>query len=134
MREMQRKNLIIPLVGDFAGPKVIRNIGKYVKDRRSTVSVFYISNVESYLDENQKQVFYQNIAALPTDSTGTLLRHVLGNPARALLPWWRPGMTNVSTIATMNDLIEMVKAGKRPTFEEQVRATKDFVVLAGLSR
>jgi hypothetical protein len=134
VREMQRKNLIIPLVGDFAGPKVIRNIGKYVKDRRSTVSVFYISNVEYYLDENQKQVFYQNIAALPTDSTSTLLRHVLGNPARALLPWWRPGMSNVSTVAPMNDLIDMVKAGKRPTFEEQVRATKDFVVLAGLSR
>ena len=134
VREMQQKNLIVPLVGDFAGPAVIRNIGKYVKDRRSTVSVFYISNVETYLDENQKQVFYQNIAALPTDPTSTLLRHVLGNPARALLPWWRPGMTNVSTVAPMNDLIEMLKAGKRPTFEEQVRATKDYVVQAGLSR
>jgi hypothetical protein len=134
VREMQRKNLIVPLVGDFAGPAVIRNIGKYVKDRRSTVSVFYISNVETYLDEEQKQVFYQNIAALPTDPTSTLLRHVLGNPARALLPWWRPGMTNVSTVAPMNDLIDLVKAGKRPTFEEQVRATKDYVVQAGLSR
>ncbi len=28
VREMQRKNLIVPLVGDFAGPKVIRGIGK----------------------------------------------------------------------------------------------------------
>ena len=43
-------------------------------------------------------------------------------------------MTNVSTVATMNDLIEMVKAGKRPTFEKQVRATEDFGVFAGLSR
>ena len=134
VREMQRKNLIVPLVGDFAGPSVIRNIGKYLKDRRATVSVFYISNVETYLDENQKQAFYQNVATLPSDSTSMLLRHVLGNPARALLPWWRPGMTNVSTVAPMNDLIDLVKAGKRPTFEEQVRATKDFVVQAGLSR
>ena len=43
-------------------------------------------------------------------------------------------MTNVSTVAPMNDLINAVKAGRRPTFEEQVRATKDYVVLAGISR
>jgi len=134
VREMQRKNLIVPLVGDFAGPRVIRSIGKYVKDRRSTMSVFYISNVESYLDDNQKQVFYQNIATLPSDSFSMILRHVLGNPARALLPWWRPGMTNVSTVVPMNDLIDMIKAGRRPTFDEQVRATKDYVELARPAR
>ncbi len=84
------------------------------------MSVFYISNVESYLDDNQKEVFYQNIAALPSDPSSLILRHVLGNPAPALLPWWRPGMTNVSTVTPMNDLIDLVKAGRHPTFEEQV--------------
>jgi hypothetical protein len=43
-------------------------------------------------------------------------------------------MTNVSTVVPMNDLIDMVKAGRRPTFEEQVRATKDYVELADPSR
>jgi hypothetical protein len=61
------------------------------------------------------------------------IRHILGNPARGL-PWWRQGMTNVSTVAPMAEFIEQVKGGRRPTFQEIVRETKDPVVLGGLSR
>src|SRR5882672_6432771 len=69
VREMQRKNLIVPLTGDFAGPAVIRNVGRYLTERKTTVSVFYISNVETYLSDPQKQVFYDNVTALPVDSS-----------------------------------------------------------------
>jgi hypothetical protein len=133
VREMQRKNLIVPLVGDFAGPAVIRNVGRYLKERNATVSVFYISNVETYLDASQKQVFYANVAALPVDPSSQLIRFILGNPARGL-SWWRPGMSNVATIAPMSDLIRAVQSGLQPNFQEIVRATKDPVVLGGLSR
>lgn len=133
VREMQRKNLIVPLVGDFAGPAVIRNIGRYLKERNATVAVFYISNVETYLDESQKQLFYANVAALPVDSSSMFIRFILGNPARGL-SWWRPGMSNVSTIAPMSDLVRAVQSGLRPNFQEILRATKDPVVLGGLSR
>src|SRR4029078_5063078 len=46
VREMQRKNLIIPLVGNFAGPSAIRSIAKYLKEYAANVSAFYASNVE----------------------------------------------------------------------------------------
>src|SRR6185369_16746436 len=46
IKEMQRKNLIVPLVGDFSGPKAIRTVGKYLKDHEAKVSAFYLSNVE----------------------------------------------------------------------------------------
>src|SRR5262249_17994066 len=49
VRELHRKNLIIPLVGDFAGPSTIRKISDYLKERNSTVAAFYVSNVEYYL-------------------------------------------------------------------------------------
>jgi len=133
VREMQRKNLIVPLVGDFAGPAVIRNIGRYLKERNATVSVFYISNVETYLDDSQRQAFYANVAALPVDSTSTFIRFILGNPARGLT-WWMPGMSNVSTVAPMSEFISQIKSGRKPTFQEIVRETKDPVVLGGLSR
>jgi hypothetical protein len=133
VREMQRKNLIVPLVGDFAGPAVIRNIGRYLKERNSTVGVFYISNVETYLDESQKQAFYANVTALPVDSSSMFIRFILGNPARGL-SWWRPGMSNVSTLAPMSEFISQIKSGRRPTFQEIVRETKDPAVLSGLSR
>src|SRR5262249_7375963 len=46
---MQKSNLIVPLVGDFAGPKAIRSVGQYVQEHASTVHAFYTSNVEQYL-------------------------------------------------------------------------------------
>jgi hypothetical protein len=49
VRSMHLKNLIIPLVGDFAGPKAVRSAGQYVRDHGSLVNVFYISNVEDYI-------------------------------------------------------------------------------------
>jgi hypothetical protein len=45
-----------------------------------------------------------------------------------------PGMTNVSTVAPMSEFISQIKSGRRPTFQEIVRETKDPVVLGGLSR
>jgi hypothetical protein len=83
VREMQRKNLIVPLVGDFAGPAVIRNIGRYLTEHKATVGVFYISNVETYLNDTQKQAFYDNVTTLPVDSSSMFIRHILGNPREA---------------------------------------------------
>jgi len=133
VREMQRKNLIVPLVGDFAGPAVIRNIGRYLTERKATVSVFYISNVETYLDDNQKLAFYNNVTTLPVDGSSIFIRFILGNPARGL-SWWKAGMSNVSTVAPMGEFINQIQSGRRPTFQEIVRETKDPVVLGGLSR
>jgi hypothetical protein len=133
VREMQRKNLIVPLVGDFAGPAVIRNVGNYLNEHKATVGVFYISNVETYLSDPQKLTFYNNVTSLPVDSSSMFIRHILGNPARGLT-WWMPGMTNVSTVAPMSEFISQIKSGRRPTFQEIVRETKDPVLLGGLSR
>jgi len=133
VREMQRKNLIVPLVGDFAGPAVIRNVGLYLTEHKATVGAFYISNVETYLSDPQKQIFYENVATLPVDSSSMFIRHILGNPARGL-SWWRMGMSNVSTIAPMSEFINQIKSGRRPTFQEIVRETKDPNVLGGVSR
>jgi hypothetical protein len=49
VREMQLENLIIPVVGNFAGPKAIKAVAEYLKERNATVTAFYASNVEQYL-------------------------------------------------------------------------------------
>ena len=49
LRELERNNLIVPLVGDFAGDKAIRTVGQYVREHGATVTAFYTSNVEQYL-------------------------------------------------------------------------------------
>jgi len=73
IREMQRKNLIVPLVGDFTGVKAIRAVSQYVKDHGSSVSVFYISNVEDYIQAKWSS-YLSNLAALPTDNSTLLIR------------------------------------------------------------
>jgi hypothetical protein len=77
VREMHLRNLIVPVVGDFAGPKAIRSVGDYLKQHHLTVSAFYLSNVEQYLFQNGvADRFYQNVATLPLDTTSTFIRSI----------------------------------------------------------
>lgn len=79
LREMERNNVVIPLVGDFAGPKSIRSVGRYLKQHGATVSVFYTSNVEQYLRPSGTwRDFCRNVATLPLDKTSTFIRTVTG--------------------------------------------------------
>ena len=72
------------MVGDFAGPKALRSVARYLYLRHATVSVFYTSNVEQYLFRpaypggatDAWQRFYDNVAALPTDTRSTFIRAV----------------------------------------------------------
>jgi hypothetical protein len=92
IKMLHEKNLIIPVSGDFGGPKAIRAIGAYLTDHHSRVSAFYVSNVEQYLDgDNKLATFYSNVAALPADSTSVFIRPYsmrrgFGGPTRSLCP------------------------------------------------
>ncbi len=73
VRSMHQKNLIVPLVGDFGGTKTLRSIGQYLKDHEAVVNVFYISNVEDYLQTKWPQ-FVSNIASMPSDQSSLFIR------------------------------------------------------------
>jgi hypothetical protein len=77
VKSLQGRNLIVPVVGNFAGPKAIRGVGAYLAGKGAMVSVFYLSNVEEYLRrDNLWQDFCANASALPHDSTSTFIRSV----------------------------------------------------------
>jgi hypothetical protein len=77
VRALQQKNLIVPLVGDFAGPKAIRMTGQYLKDHGAIANVFYISNVEDYI-QTSWPAYAGNIASLPIDSSSVFIRWAPG--------------------------------------------------------
>jgi hypothetical protein len=77
VRTMHQKNLIVPLVGDFAGPKTIRSVGQYVHDHDGLVNVFYVSNVEDYISDRWS-TWVKNVASLPTDKSSMLMRWRIG--------------------------------------------------------
>jgi hypothetical protein len=72
LRHAPHPALIVPLVGDFAGPKTITAVGKHARDHDSIVTAFYLSNIEQYLFEDKKASnFYSNVATLPLDAAST---------------------------------------------------------------
>jgi hypothetical protein len=93
VRAMHQKNLIVPLVGDFAGPKALRMVGQYLKDHGTVVSVFYISNVEDYIGAVWQE-YVGNLASLPLDAASTFIR-------------WSPGSS--TTLAPMSTFVQSQK-------------------------
>jgi hypothetical protein len=77
VKDLEARNLVIPVVGDFSGPLALRSIGSYVRSRGAKVDYFYVSNVEQYLFQSDAwQRFYANVAAMPWDSTSSFIRSV----------------------------------------------------------
>jgi hypothetical protein len=77
IKELHSRNLILPIVGDFAGTKALKAVGQYLKDRDSPVSVFYLSNVEQYLGrEGRLNPFCENVKTLPLDGSSTFIRSI----------------------------------------------------------
>jgi hypothetical protein len=75
VKDLHARNLIVPVSGDFAGPKAIRAIGSWVTSRGATVSAFYVSNVEQYLFRNGVAMnYYDNVATLPISDSSVFIR------------------------------------------------------------
>jgi hypothetical protein len=77
VKGLEERNLIVPVVGDFAGPKALRAVGRYVREHGGRVGAFYVSNVEQYLfQDGHFEAFARNVATLPVDATSTFIRSV----------------------------------------------------------
>jgi hypothetical protein len=77
VRGLHRKNMIIPVVGDFAGPKALAAVGDYLRKHGFTVTAFYTSNVEMVLFQNSIfDGFGNNVKKLPVNDRSLLIRAV----------------------------------------------------------
>jgi len=79
LKDLESRNLVVPVIGDFGGPKAIRAVAAYLKGRDAHVSAFYLSNVEQYLYQDGKwSSFCRNVASLPLDLSSTFIRTSTG--------------------------------------------------------
>ena len=79
LKDLESRNLVVPVVGDFGGPKAIRAVGAYLKAHGGVVNAFYLSNVEQYLEQDGKwNTFCRNVASLPLDDASTFIRSESG--------------------------------------------------------
>ncbi len=101
VKDLESRNLIVPVVGDFAGPKAIRAIGQYLKTRGALVSAFYLSNVEEYLVPDMVwREFCANVATLPLDNASTFIRSVRID---------EPGMPGLGFKSVLKGMAETVR-------------------------
>jgi len=75
LKSYESRNLIVPVVGDFAGDKALRAVGDYLRRRGMTVGTFYASNVEDYLFRSDAwKRFFRNLQSLPLDPNAVMIR------------------------------------------------------------
>ena len=86
VRGLHRKNLIIPVVGDFSGKKALAAVGDYLRKKEFTVTAFYTSNVEMVLFQHGIfDGFANNVKKLPVNDRSLFIRAVFSrypHPAR----------------------------------------------------
>ncbi len=134
IKDLEGRNLIVPLTGDFGGPKAIRAAGKYARDHGATVTAFYLSNVEQYLFQgngNQNggwKSFYENVSTLPLDATSTFIRSRGGGGRGGGFPgggFGGPGgMRSPNIISSMQETVAAVKSGRVQTYSDILAMSK----------
>jgi hypothetical protein len=79
LKELQRRNRVIPVVGDLGGPHALAAVGREIAARGLRISAFYVSNVEQYLMRGPGfEAFAQSVAGLPFDENSVMIRSYFG--------------------------------------------------------
>jgi hypothetical protein len=119
VRDMHLRNMIVPVVGNFAGPKAIRAVGDYLRAHNATVTAFYLSNVEQYLFQqgDDWRKWFENVASLPLDSTSTFIRSGRGGTSNGVI-----GLA--SMLASMQDQVKMYRDGKILTYYDVISSSR----------
>ena len=110
LRQLQRDNRIIPIVGDLSGTQAMGAIARYLRERRLRVAAFYTSNVEQYLMRDGTFArFAANVAALPSDARSVIIRSYFprGRPHPAAVS----GYNTVQLLQTFVSFVEAERNG-----------------------
>jgi len=125
LQQFEKNNLIVPLVGNFAGSTALRSVGSYLREHNTLISAFYTSNVEQYLfmtSEDWKN-FYTNVSTLPLDSNSTFIRPLIntGNGYTAS-PQFRPTFHWNTVLFSIADLVAAFNAGMIENYYDVIQA------------
>jgi hypothetical protein len=141
LRDIERRNMLVPLTGNFAGPKALRTVGDYVRGHHAVVTAMYCSNVEQYLFQNGVWFnFEANIATLPLDSTSTFIRSGRpGGPGAGYGYGYgggrggRGGMAT-SLLQSMQQLVLDAAAGKIHVYQDVLQSSRQSTLAPGSVR
>jgi len=125
LQDFENRNLIVPIVGDFAGPKAIRAVAAYLKQHDAFVSAFYVSNVEQYLFQqgDDWSKFYSNVESLPVDPTSAFIRSVFNGMSLTYQPSGF-GLRSASLLSSIPDVVKGFTSGEVRTYYDIINMSK----------
>ncbi len=128
LKRYEEDNLIVPLVGDFAGDKAIRSVAGYLKEQSVRLAVFYTSNVEFYLPHAAYDRFTGNVLALPVDDSSKFIRATIapagGQQGRVNFV----SATDVYPIVAYFDLVKLIRANLSSLCTERGNDKRDALL------
>jgi hypothetical protein len=75
VKSLEDRNLVIPVVGNFAGPRAFGALAQWMREKGERLSALYTSNVEQYLFRDQIfDAFALNLERLPRDARSVIIR------------------------------------------------------------
>jgi len=124
VKDLETRNLIVPLVGNFSGDKTVRAVGHYLREHGATVSVFYTSNVEQYLFQSDDwKRFFSNVATLPVDTASTFIRAVF-NFTAAPTQTGTPGPRSRTMLASIADQVQAFAEGRIGSYWDVIQTSR----------
>jgi hypothetical protein len=125
LREFERNNLLIPIVGDFGGDKAIRAVSRYLSEHGATVNYFYTSNVEQYLFQSDAwQHYYSNVATLPLNAHSMFIRAYFDSGFLFPPGIITPDLHSVQLLDPILSLLNAVQAGEIHAYSDVVERSE----------
>lgn len=132
VRDLSRRDRMIPVVGDLAGPTAVKEIGRYLGETGRKVSVLYVSNVEMYLFRyGTFGKFVDNVRALPAGTNSVVVRSYFGR-GMGIHPQAEPGHLSVQIMQTIPNFLNLMTREPDATYWSVV--TTDLVELKPAGR
>lgn len=118
VKMLQTRQRILPIMGDVAGPKTLREIGAFLKKRKETVSTFYLSNVEYFLFQTDRFAsFVQNVRTLPVHERSVFIRAFV-NTETETHPAGDGHTLLTSTVQRIRTFLRLYDEGRYQTYRD----------------
>lgn len=119
VQRLERAGLVIPVVGDLAGPHALAAIGRDAAARGLAVSVLYASNVEYYLmQDGTFDTFATTAAALPRDANSLVIRSCFRRACGPVGP--DPGSPSAQLAQPLEQMAELFADGMYRGYQDLI--------------
>ena len=125
LRDFQSRNLLVPVIGDFAGPKALRAVGQWVRAHDAKIDAMYVSNVEQYLfmGTDAWRRYYENVATLPITESALFIRSFSGGAFRQM-GQQSPNSRSVQLVSSVVELLKVFSEGRITSYQDVIAMTK----------